>query len=154
MSNSFIANGMNKFFFVCREIFENSTLFKIFSAKNKKSDSQIVRKLMDEEAIEKTNCYHDLKKLEPQKKEPTIDSKILNAIFCSKNLNISIVILVLSILVLVFPIKNLKYAGICAILFALFGFFNIILKHKYYEHSFFVKFIKYVYAEERKDESR
>lgn len=149
MTNSIFLNLIINFWNSLVNIFENSYIYKIFNKSSNKTNSIIVRELMDGNISENSNTYNFLYRLlesNTLKRENT--SIFLKA---AKNpFNSSILTLIIAgiFLFIIYLLKlfdmGILFLIIC-ILIPMLIFFQYIVENKLYKGSLIYKFFNYAY---------
>ena len=147
MSNSKFVNGLVITGKYIGRVFVSSNLYKIFTRKHKKTNSKIVRTLVDEDLSKDSKAYGFIEKTLDQPKTFRENTSVF--LRAGDKLSTSIVAglaaFVMFVIAFALGVIGKKILMVGGILLVMAFVLAWIIKNKYYETSQVVRFFKYAY---------
>ena len=147
MSNSKFVNGLVITGKYIGRVFVSSNLYKIFTRKHKKTNSKIVRTLVDEDLSKDSKVYGFIEKTfeEPRVFEENTSIFLRAGEKLSTSIVAGLAAFVMLVIAFAFGFVGKKLLVLGGVLLVMAFVLAWIIKNKYYETSQVVRFFKYAY---------
>ena len=156
MSNSKFVNGLVIAGSYIGRVFTSSNLYRIFSRKHKKTNSKIVRDLVDEDLAKDSMVYGFIEKTLDQPRVYEENTSVF--LRAGENLSTSLIAgagaFIMLVIAFAFGFIGKKLLAVGAVLLITAFIIAWIIKNKYYETSQVVRFFKYAYRLEDADHGK
>lgn len=156
MSNSKFINGLVLAGSYIGRVFVSSNLYKIFSRKHRKTNSKIVRTLVDEDLSKSSKAYGFIEKTlqEPRAFEENTSIFLRAGDKLSTSLIAGLAAFLAMIIAFALGFIGKKLLLVGGVLLVMAFVLGWIIKNKYYETSQVVRFFKYAYRLEEVDHGK